>query len=72
MPDASLLMPPEQNYFVADEPRSNEDVLLGDTERGSEVTAPSHLRTLRSDPCFDGLTPSPTRVTGGGLGLQWP
>jgi hypothetical protein len=32
-------MPPEQNYFVADEPRSNEDVLLGDTERGSEVTA---------------------------------
>ena len=32
-------MPPEQNYFVADEPRSDEDVLLGDTERGSEVTA---------------------------------
>lgn len=39
VPDASLLMPPEQNYFVADEPRSNEELLLGDTERGSEVTA---------------------------------
>ena len=39
VPDATLLMPPEQNYFVADEPRSDEDVLLGDTERGLEAEA---------------------------------
>ena len=39
VPDASLLMPPEQNYFVADEPRSNEELLLVDTERGSEAEA---------------------------------
>ena len=66
-------MPPEQNYFVADEPRSNEDVLLGDTERGSEVTAalsPPHAPLRPLVPT--GSPPaSPTRVTGGGLGLQW-
>ena len=43
MPDAALLIPPEQNFFVADAPehvpQSNKDVLLGDAERDSEVTA---------------------------------
>ena len=43
VPDAALLIPPEQNFFVADAPehvpQSNKDVLLGDAERDSEVTA---------------------------------
>jgi len=43
VPDAALLIPPEQNFFVADAPEhappSNKDVLLGDTERDSEGQA---------------------------------
>jgi len=43
VPDAALLIPPEQNFFVADAPEhappSNKDVLLGDAERDSEAEA---------------------------------
>jgi len=43
VPDAALLIPPEQNFFVADAPehvpQSNKDVLLGDAERDSEAEA---------------------------------
>ena len=52
VPDAALLIPPEQNFFVADapehEPQSNKDVLLGDAERDSEVTAALLRPPMRS------------------------
>ena len=77
VPDAALLIPPEQNVYVdhhdlIDEPKSNADV-LGDAD-SEEVTAAllRRCRALRVGP-LPMLDPSHlSRVTGGGVGLQWP
>ena len=77
VPDAALLIPPEQNVYVdhhdlIDEPKSNADA-LGDAD-SEEVTAAllRRCRALRVGPLpmFDPRHLS--RVTGGGVGLQWP
>ena len=77
VPDAALLIPPEQNVYVdhhdlIDAPKSNADV-LGDAD-SAEVTAAllRRCRALRVGPLpmFDQKHVS--RVTGGGVGLQWP
>ena len=77
VPDAALLIPPEQNVYVdhydlIDEPKSNADV-LGDVD-SEQVTAAllRRCRALRVGPLpmFDPKHVS--RVTGGGVGLQWP
>ena len=77
VPDAALLIPPEQNVYVdhydlIDEPKSNADV-LGDAD-SEQVTAAllRRCRALRVGPLpvFDPKDVS--RVTGGGVGLQWP
>ena len=77
VPDAALLIPPEQNVYVdhhdlIDEPKSSADV-LGDAD-SEQVTAAllRRCRALRVAPLpvFDPKHVS--RVTGGGVGLQWP
>ena len=80
VPDAALLIPPEQNVYVdhhelVDPPQSNSDI-LGDVD-SAEVTA-ALLRRCRVPLCAL-CRPLPhvsprivSRATGGGLGLQWP
>ena len=77
VPDAALLIPPEQNVYVdhhdlIDAPKSNADV-LGDAD-SAEVTAAllRRCRALRVGPLPMSDPRHVSRVTGGGVGLQWP
>ena len=77
VPDAALLIPPEQNVYVdhhdlIDEPKSNADV-LGDAD-SEQVTAAllRRCRALRVGPLPMSDSRHVSRVTGGGVGLQWP
>ena len=77
MPDAALLIPPEQNVYVdhhdlIDEPKSSADVLCDSDS--AEVTAAllRRCRALRVGPLPMSDSRHVSRVTGGGVGLQWP
>ena len=84
VPDAALLIPPAQNFFVdhhelVEPPQSNSAAdafaTVPETSGNAEEVTAAPLRRCLALRCSPSVYVSPRirpRATGGGLGLQWP